>query len=69
MGNRQGSAQGAGVKVALVAQNKITELALRELRANAAELLAQAEASGALKWRRATAEFADISSDAQTKGR
>jgi len=38
-----------GVKVSLVAANKITELALAHLRANAAELLAQAEASGAVQ--------------------
>jgi hypothetical protein len=38
-----------GVKVSLVAANKITELALAHLRANATELLAQAEASGAVQ--------------------
>jgi hypothetical protein len=38
-----------GVKVLLVAANKITELALAHLRANAAELLAQGEASGAVQ--------------------
>jgi hypothetical protein len=38
-----------GVKVALVSANRITDLALAHLRANAAELLAQAEASGAVQ--------------------
>jgi hypothetical protein len=38
-----------GVKVSLVANKKISELALAHLRANTAELLAQAEASGAVQ--------------------
>jgi hypothetical protein len=46
----------------------ITRLALDYLREHQAELLAQAEASGAVQRLRAEDDFANISSDAHAEG-
>jgi len=52
-----------GIKVALMSSNTITRLALDYLRGNAAELLAQAEASGSVRRLRS-----ELRTDAQAEG-
>jgi hypothetical protein len=57
-----------GAKTTLMARSQITRLGLEYLRENQAELLAQAEASGAVQRLRVEADFAKIKSDAQAEG-
>jgi hypothetical protein len=58
-----------GVKVALMSASKITQLTIAYLREHQAELLVQAEATGAVQRLRAEADLSNIRTNDQPKAR